>query len=225
MTIPAGCLQEAIRNDMFTPPLSDAKQEAIAQTKMGCYKKVFLTFDHVFWPQKEAFIGLVRPQSAANDNGNGKTADSDHPLGQCLLFDNLWARDGIPCIEAVLFGNSGNWSIGKSTAEIRHAVLSFMHEAMGLLYDDLDRSCIDCHVTRWEEDRFSRGAYSSQVLGSLPCHAEEMERPEWGGRLVLAGEGTVYEYEGSVHAALFSGKIAAQQVQDCLNLQLSPLLN
>jgi hypothetical protein len=29
---------------------------------------------------------------------------------------------------------------------------------------------------------------------------------QWDGRLIFAGEGTIVEYEGSVHAALFSGK-------------------
>jgi hypothetical protein len=36
--------------------------------------------------------------------------------------------------------------------------------------------------------------------------------PEWGGRLIFAGEGTIVEYEGSVHAALFSGKNAAESI-------------
>jgi hypothetical protein len=49
-------------------------------------------------------------------------------------------------------------------------------------------------------------------LGALSRHVDELRCPEWDGRLVIAGEATIVEYEGSVHAALFSGKNAAESV-------------
>jgi monoamine oxidase len=203
VTMPIGCLKEAIGSKrLFQPELSDDKLEAIRAMSMGSYKKVFLTFDHIFWPANEAILGMVRKATETN---------RDDPLGNYLLFDNLWARDGIACIEAVLVGTAGNSFTHKSDEVIRDAVLNFMQEAMGF-ETDIRELCTDCHSTRWEEDPFSRGAYSHMCLGALTRHVDELRCPEWDGRLVFAGEGTIVEYEGSVHAALFSGKNAAESV-------------
>jgi monoamine oxidase len=198
-TMPVGCLKEALRTDLFEPRLSLQKQDAIAHANMGTYKKVFLTFDRIFWPVQETFIGLVR------NCDNEKL----QPLGAHLLLNNLWARRGIPCLEAILFAESGIWATHKSTDEIRTAVLNFMSGAMGA---NVATWCVDCHVTRWEEDPYSRGAYSNMAVGVQKRHIAELRQPEWDRRLVLAGEGTIDKYEGSVHAALMSGANAAENV-------------
>lgn len=220
VTIPAGCVKEAVNNRVFATALSDPKLQAISLLKMGSYKKVFLTFDRIFWPPKPAFVGMVR--TVHTDDSDGDACETtppttiQSPLGNCLLFDNLWAKRGISSIEAVLFGDAGAWSISKSDTEIRNAVLAFMADAMGLLLDDLQEFVQSCHVTRWEEDPFSRGAYSSMALGALESHVEELRRPEWGGRLVFSGEATISECEGSVYAALYSGMNAAEAIHTCL---------
>lgn len=202
LTMPAGCLREALnKGTFFMTSLSPEKQEAIEFLQMGTYKKVMLTFDHIFWPVEPAFLGMVR--SEAGDN-----------LGQSLLLDNLWATQGKPCIEAVLFGQDGTWATGKSDQVIRDAVLDFMEEAMGK--PDLRSHCTECHITRWEEDPYSRGAYSSMKLGCMLRHVEELRNPEWNGRLIFSGEATITEFEGSVHAALFSGMNAKENVVQLL---------
>lgn len=207
LTLTVGCLQDAIgHKDVFHPKLSDVKLEAIGAMKMGSYKKVFLTFDRIFWPANEAILGLVRKIDVTGDVS---------PLGNTLLFDNLWARDGIPCIEAVLVGNVGLAFSHKGNDEIQASVLHFMQEALGV-DGDLKEYCQSCHVTRWEEDLYSKGAYSHMSLGALSRHVDELRHPEWDGRLVLAGEATVLEYEGSVHAALFSGRNAASSIHSRL---------
>ena len=76
----------------------------------------------------------------------------------------------------------------------------------------LQEYCVSCHVTRWEEDRYSRGAYSSTAIGILPRHLQEFRRPEWDGRLVFSGEATISEYDGSVFAALYSGMNSAKSI-------------
>lgn len=198
LTMPAGCLREALhKGTFFASPLSPEKQEAIDFLQMGTYKKVMLTFDHIFWPTEPAFLGMVR--SEVSDN-----------LGQCLLLDNLWASQGKPCLEAVLFGHDGTWATGKSDQVIRDAVLAFMEQAMGK--PNLRSHCTECHITRWEEDPYSRGAYSSMKLGCMLRHVEELRKPEWDGRLIFSGEATITEFEGSVHAALFSGMNAKDDV-------------
>ena len=83
---------------------------------------------------------------------------------------------------------------------------------MGIPGADLSSSCMGCHVTRWEEDPFTRGSYSSVCLDTSDKHLSELSAPEWGGRLLFAGEATEPDHMGSVHAALMSGDRVAAEV-------------
>lgn len=224
LSIPLGCMQQTIQRPesnkspaisrkpypplAFEPALSEEKCEAIHAFRMGCYKKVFLTFDRIFWPAKQSFLGLIR----SNVDSNG----SSQHLGNYLLFDNLWARDGIPCLEAILISQAGEWSIGKSDKIIRDAVLDFLQNALNVKDNSVFDWCKACHVTRWEEDIWSCGAYSSYKVGTLERHADALAQTEWMGQLVFCGEATCSEFEGSVHAALMSGERAAESVHDFL---------
>ncbi|VEU43233.1 unnamed protein product [Pseudo-nitzschia multistriata] len=209
-TLPLGCLQEHLRRPQgepgfFRPPLSRAKEEAVSSLWSGSYKKVFLTFDRVFWPVDPPMIGLVRstpPETGAKD-----------PLpGRHLVLYNLWAGRGIPSVEAILCGDLGKWAFGRTDEAIRDAVLGFLAAAMGIPGADLSSSCMGCHVTRWEEDPFTRGSYSSVCLDTSDKHLSELSAPEWGGRLLFAGEATEPDHMGSVHAALMSGDRVAAEV-------------
>jgi Flavin containing amine oxidoreductase len=148
----------------------------------------------------------------------------------------------VPCLEVVLVGSAGAAFTNCADSAIRRAVLFFLKDAVGLhgldedplqhdkvispdtdveviLYarqlDGCHRAirCIDCLVTRWEENEFSRGAYSHiTAFGGVPDQvAATLAEPEYDGHLIFAGEGTVPHCEGSVHAALASGERAAQQ--------------
>jgi monoamine oxidase len=200
ITVPVGCLK-ASYSELFDPPLPVDKIEAINAMATGVYKKILLTFDRIFWPADETFVGFIRRSSP---NGIGKN----------LMVYNLWAHRDIPCMEAVLFGNAGKWAINQSDETIRNAILEFLEEAMGL--SDIKGWCVDCHVTRWEEDPFTRGAYTSFSLGTSERHVEALQRSEWNGRLIFSGEATTCEYMGSVHAALISGQEAVHSVEDFL---------
>jgi monoamine oxidase len=194
VTIPLACLK-ANANSIFFPSLSSDKLEALKILKVGQYKKVFLTFDKIFWAKAPAFLGFLLPNSVS-------------PLGKHLLADNLWARNGIPCLEVVLTADAAKWAKDKPENVIRDAVVAFLMEAVNIT----DLSCLSCYVTRWEEDPFSLGAYSNFGIGSQDRHSAAFRRPDWDGKLIFAGEHTISECEGSVHAALFSGYNAAKSV-------------
>jgi len=76
----------------------------------------------------------------------------------------------------------------------------------------LKKHLVNCHITRWEEDPYTYGAYSSFHLGTLERHVESLQQPEWDERLWFAGEHTHSEYMGSVHAALFSANRVAESI-------------
>jgi hypothetical protein len=133
-----------------------------------------------------------------------------------LLLNNLWAKDGIPSIEAILCGDLGKWAIQKSNEVIKQAVIEFIESSMCL--SNLKDHCIDCHVTRWEEDEFTRGSYSTYKLGTMDRHVDELRTTEWDCRLVFAGEPTEIEDMGSFHAALMSGQRVAKEVLEYLEM-------
>lgn len=197
VTIPVGCLREN-HSSLFrdTTPLSPEKLEAFQNLTMAKYKKVFLTFDSIFWPHETAFLGLTLQPDTSKSN----------PLGTCLFIDNLWANGGHACMEAILTGDQAQWATCRPDSEIRDTVLEFMARAMNLVPKELLGKCVDCHVTRWEEDPFSRGCYSALSLGGMQKHIDAMREPEWDGSLRFAGDVCSIEFEGSVSAAIFSGR-------------------
>lgn len=200
VTLPVGCLK-ASSSELFDPPLPVDKIDAVNAMSTGVYKKILLTFDRIFWPADETFVGFIRRSSPDG-------------IGKNLMVYNLWAHRDIPCMEAVLFGNAGKWAINQTDETIRNAILEFLEEAMGL--NDVKGWCVDCHVTRWEEDPFTRGSYTSFSLGTEEHHVEALQRSEWNGRLIFSGEATTSEYMGSVHAALISGQEAAHSAEGFL---------
>lgn len=229
-TIPLGCLQHATTpaslsspaKSLFWPPLEPAKIEAIHALCPGSYKKVFLHFDEIFWPKDPPAIGLILNRHndgqmlASDDVNNAKTFP-----GNYLLLTNVWAKAGIPCLEVTLCGRHGQWAFNKSNEVIQNAILEFMAASMGipnlLLGKSSPPSCIGSSVTRWEEDEFTRGSYSTFQLGTLDQHVMDLQQPTWDGRLLFAGEPMDLEHMGSVHGALLSGKQTAKKVSKYLS--------
>lgn len=212
VTIPPGCIQANMDQLFPSTKLSNEKIMAIQYMKMGTYKKVLFTFNKIFWPKNPTFIGLIKKQQKKDDTDtNNNKNDNSSPLGNFLLCDNLWARNNIPCIEAVLFGVSGEWASYKSDDIIKETVLTFLFNALGADRDD-QYQCIDCHITRWEEDPYSLGSYSAMKVGATKQHMLDYNKPEWDNTLIFSGEATIEDYEGCVHSALLSGTNAAQKV-------------
>ncbi|CAJ1934180.1 unnamed protein product [Cylindrotheca closterium] len=197
-TLPLGCLQSTA-SSVFQPSLTQEKLEAVSAISAGNYKKVFLTFSTIFWPIDEPLIGLIREENEPDKKG------------KYLLVNNLWAKHGVPCMEAVLCGDLGEWATGKRTEELMHFVIQYLEDTMPI--ENVEELCTHCHVTRWEEDPYTKGSYSSVKLGTLERHVDAFSAPEWEGRLIFAGEATESEHMGSVHGALISGQRAAHLVQ------------
>ena len=201
ITIPISCLRKATdpenKSPLFQTKLSNEKLEAIEKIRAGPYKKIFLTFSKTFWSDNLGFIGLL------NDSGTG-------PLGKYLLVDNLWANRGIPCMEVILLNEQADWATHKPTDEIVHEVLLTMEAVMGK--EGLKELLVDSHVTRWEEDPFSLGAYSCLRVGASEVDKIALRALEWEGKLSFCGEATVSDHEGSVHAALLSGIRSANEM-------------
>ena len=246
-TIPLGCLQhhtlsssstEATSNDsdsdeerlgFFQPQLDPPMVRAIHSLSPGSYKKVFMTFNTIFWPVEPPAIGLALCSNSV----------PTFP-GNYLLLTNVWAKHGIPCLEAALCGDMGAWAYDMSDEFVKQSILEFIGTAMGVpslipgnkssiddtnsnVTQDLSQSllspvlpsCTSISVTRWEEDEYTRGSYSEYKLGTVDDDVEHLQQvAAYGGRLHFAGEHTESEHMGSVHGALMSGKRVARKVKE-----------
>lgn len=69
---------------------------------------------------------------------------------------------------------------------------------------------IGAMITDWQNDPFARGAYSYIPIGARPTDMRTFTLME--GPLQFAGEHTVPEYFGTVHAAFISGRAAAARL-------------
>ena len=91
--------------------------------KMGKYKKILLEFEEILWPVDQEMFGLVRITSPVKTKlEKNRIIDN----GDKLFLDNLWVKDGIPVIEAVLVGDSARNCEGRSDKDIIRCVLELM---------------------------------------------------------------------------------------------------
>jgi monoamine oxidase len=66
-------------------------------------------------------------------------------------------------------------------------------------------------TTHWSQDPHFLGAYSYPQVGGSTAQFEEFEKPIVD-RLFFAGEHTVFDYSGTTHGALMSGRRAAKDI-------------
>ena len=72
-------------------------------------------------------------------------------------------------------------------------------------------------------DPYCRGAYAGIAMAGSVRHCEAMRTPEWDGCLRFGGDASSYELEGSVPAAIFSGRYTAKRILDFLNVAQQPI--
>ncbi|GMH55748.1 hypothetical protein TrST_g2423 [Triparma strigata] len=210
-TMPLGCLKNGTVE--FRPRLPNWKTEGFKNLKCGKYKKILLEFEEIFWPVDQEIIGLVRITSPVKTKlEKNRIID----IGDKLFLDNLWVKDGIPVIEAVLVGDSARNCEGRSDKDIIRCVLELMK--MNMQPELKFGKFVNGHVSRWEEDEFSLGAYSYFGLGATERDIDALRKRIGKGKkgILWAGEATNSEYQGSVHGAIISGHEAAKECQGLL---------
>lgn len=218
VTVPPGPLKEI----KFSPPLPQAKVEAINRVKMGSYKKIQLEFadDDVFWAQNYEKIPLIITRNFAvdpvefylnreNDESkvDGTLTVSD--LGPYLLWDNYLSMKGYPILEAICPAELGWKLVGKSDEEIVDVVM----EVLRMHFPDAPDPS-GCLITRWEEDAFSQGAYSYHTIDALETDAQVVYE-NIDNQIFFAGEHTDPVFYGSLNAAFHSGVRVLNELGYC----------
>lgn len=187
VTLPLGVLVAGVVT--VTPSLDEDVEGALARLGNGRVEKTVLRFDEPFWPP-EAELLVHAP-------GPGETI---------AAHLSLLASHGVP----VLVG----FAAGRRAA--RHARVApgqRVDLAMAPLRRAFDASQpTGAAHSGWTRDRFSRGAYSYAARTTREGDREMVQRPQWDGRLMLAGEHTDARFPSTVHGALRSGRRAAAQL-------------
>jgi monoamine oxidase len=186
VTVPLGVLRAG--GIVFDPPLSPARRDAIESLRMGTLDKVALRFERGFWPEDFDFLGQLQ--------------DPRYPVMLSLKpsagADVLVAFTG-GSVARELEGRGDRAVVGDLLKLLRLRFGASVPEPTGIV-----RSA-------WHSDVHARGSYSVVPPGADDGAFEALAQPE-GDRLFFAGEATEYEYAGTVHGALLSGRREAERI-------------
>ena len=188
ITVPLGVLKRgAIK---FIPELPTAKTRAISNLGFGVLDKTILRFPKNFWADAEAdliaFIGQTRGQWA-------ETYDLSGVIGEPVL---------------AMF-NAGGTARGFAKQN-ESIVVSSALQTLRTMFGKIPEPSASL-LTRWSNDPFTWGSYSSLQAGSTPADIAALAAPI--GRLHFAGEATSRVHLATVHGALQSGQRAADEIR------------
>lgn len=187
VTLPLGVLKAD--TVVFDPPLPSAKRKAIERLGMGLLNKVWLRFPHAFWEEPGWIERAVSPSAWAEYYAT--------PLPD-------------PTLLAFTCGRHARQTEALSDREIVAAALSGLRSCFGERVPEP----VEVHITRWQADPFSRGAYSFLPAGATPTDRLHLAAP--ARRLHFAGEACHASHPSTVHGAYLSGLSAAEDVLQAL---------
>jgi monoamine oxidase len=190
VTVPLGVLKAGAI--AFDPPLPPEKRAAIERLDMGTMEKVILVFETAFWRQGPGPAGFVY---------------IGRKPGEFPVFLDFTDHAGEPALVCLYGGQSARDILAMTDEQIKVRAQQVLEEILGRKIPQARA----VEVTRGRDDPFARGAYSYLPVGASPDDMRQLGAPV-GERLLFAGEATVPEYYGTVHAAMMSGLREARRI-------------
>lgn len=166
IAVPLGILKSG--TIAFSPPLPTKKHNAIERMGFGVLNKLYLMFDHVFWDSGAHLLGFVSEKK-----------------GQWCEWLNLYQSMGAPVLLGFNAGRFGAEIEAWSDDQILSSAMTTLRRIYGNTVPE-PRAYI---LTRWGQDPFTRGSYSSLTPGLKPAVYKHLAAPV-KGRLFFAGEHT-----------------------------------
>ncbi|CAI7811410.1 unnamed protein product [Closterium sp. NIES-54] len=199
VTIPLGVLQA--NTIAFTPLLPPRKTGAMARLGVGAIAKILLFFNQTFWPVNVDEYFIEDAQLPAN-------------RGRWVDWVNLKRVWGQTALMGVALGEYAERMNGMSDDQVIRDAKAKMAR-MFPQYRKKPVAPVATWIQRWSMDPYSRGAYSYARVGvrGNEDHCTDydvMALPE--GRVLFAGEHTIWQYQATVHGALLSGVREAKRV-------------
>ena len=207
ITLPAGVLQATQPERgavQFIPPLPPPKYSALEQIVMGKVIRVTLRFRERFWESLTPYA--ESSQSLAHMGFLFSQNDTE-------WFPTWWTA--MPQLHPLLTGwapfHCAEKLSGQSKDFVQEKALETLSHLLPIRPQKL-RSLLDAvYVHDWQNDPFSRGAYSYVKVGGKDSPATLAE--EVKSTLFFAGEATdIGGNTGTVHGAIASGMRAAKEI-------------
>jgi len=197
-TLPLGVLKTG--RVRFEPSLKPSKKQAIQRLGFGTLNKVLLVFERAFWEEAEGKRDFW-----------GVAARSACQRGEAFQFWNMTRCNGKPMLLVLFAGRAAKLAGSKEEAE-RAAVGATLRALRAVFGEDKVPKPVSSIATRWEHDAFSCGTYSHIAVGASTTDYDVMAEPEWGGRLLFAGEATCRQHPATVAGAYISGRREAARI-------------
>jgi monoamine oxidase len=171
----------------FSPRLAARKRAAIRRMKMGSVCKVALRFDRPTWPDA-TFLGYASRRQ-----------------GEFPAFFNFGEHTGGPVLVGYVAGQFARALEALPDREVQDRAMRVLTTMVPDIGEP--RGMV---VTRWGQDPYAHGAYSTIPVGTDLDDYAALAAPV--GRLAFAGEATYRAHPATVHGAYLSGIAAANQI-------------
>jgi monoamine oxidase len=168
-TIPLGVLKE--QNIQFEPALPDWKNGAIQRIGYGVLNKVVLVYKEAFWDQSRDIFGTLR-----NPANSRFSLDQTHYFsqrGRFFQWFNCSKTTGLPTLLALMAGDAAFQTETTSNEDLIAEATKVLRTVFGPTVP----APVEAVVTRWRQDKFSRGSYSYTGPNFQPDDYEVMARP------------------------------------------------
>jgi monoamine oxidase len=186
ITIPIGVLKSGTLR--FDPALAE-KERVVAKLDAGHVVKIVFHFREVWWPKGVSFV---------------RTNDRLMPAWWTL------APLRAPILTGWAGGHAADAMLAEPAAARIDRALDAMASAFSMKRATLDDVLVAAYTHDWQEDPFSRGAYSYALVGG--SNAPRALAKPIANTLFFAGEATGSEETGTVAGAIESGRRAAKEV-------------
>lgn len=199
VTIPISLLQS--RSIQFVPAL-DEKFRHIDRIIMGKVVRIIFECRSLFWERR----------TLAGDESDLRTMSFLH-FRDAEYFPTWWTQAPVR-VPLLVAWASGKYAL-KMEAMDRQRIISLAQQELGTLFnmppDEIASQIEQVHFHDWDNDPYSRGAYSYVGVNGLEAQHELATPVE--GTLFFAGEATVTQGAiGTVHGAIATGKRAALEL-------------
>ena len=187
VTFSIGVLQSWLNNNSFNSSLSSGKRNAIENSKMGLYLKIFVKFPRTFWETNAHYIYFT--------NQKRGYYPVIQPIGAALSREP-------PIMLMTVTGDEAKRLSALTKDQIKNEILIVLRDRYrNIVIPDISVDDIEYHD--WFTDEFFLGMFSNNPTTLTLDDKKNLAEPE--GRLYFSGEANSIEHGGTIHGAYCSG--------------------
>ncbi|KAG0308504.1 hypothetical protein BGZ98_007773 [Dissophora globulifera] len=211
LTLPLGVLKSQ-SSTLFSPPLPLTKQLAIERLSFGTMFKIVLFFPVCFWPKDKHFINflpssITQPDRLLMDRFN-LNADQRKALATYMLdlanYSSLMPVYNIPILIGYATNLAAELMERLSDQDARMVYVCQLAHYYGILASTKKTEGEMLwpkvsFMSRWHQDPFARGSYTSIAVGASPSDLQTFETPVGARSYEQMLDDDDYEHEEPIH--------------------------